>query len=174
MAMETINEDSLRHGPEDSSENKDDKIELNSQKFQIDREKDRGGTRPDPLGVLNHVRLNNTLETPGSTIKGVFNYSAQTELQFNRKNLKKVEEQLKRVFIEFYQKLRLLKNYRLYPLALIFLTSPSKASFIFHINLCTSQLCSFLNTLAFSKIMKKYDKVFLTFLILKGGTEDSQ
>ncbi|KAI9111631.1 hypothetical protein K1719_017321 [Acacia pycnantha] len=128
-AMETINEDSLRHGPEDSSENKDDKIQLNSQKFQIDKEKDRRGTRPDPLEVLNHIRLNNTLETPGSTIKGVLNYSAQTELQFNRKNLKKVEEQLKRVFIEFYQKIRLLKNY------------------------------SFLNTLAFSKIMKKYDKI---------------
>ncbi|KAF5181790.1 Phosphate transporter pho1-like protein, partial [Thalictrum thalictroides] len=39
------------------------------------------------------------------------------------------EEQLKRAFIEFYQKLRLLKNY------------------------------SFLNLLALFKIMKKYDKV---------------
>ncbi|KAF8390161.1 hypothetical protein HHK36_024683 [Tetracentron sinense] len=46
-----------------------------------------------------------------------------------REDLKKVEEQLTRAFVEFYQKLRLLKSY------------------------------SFLNLLAFSKIMKKYDKI---------------
>ncbi|XP_028762023.1 phosphate transporter PHO1 homolog 3-like isoform X3 [Neltuma alba] len=128
-AMETINEDSLGHGQPDDSESKDDQIQLNGQKFQTDKEKDSRGTQPAPVEVLNHVRLNNTLETPRSTIKNLLNYTTQTELQFNRKNLKKVEEQLKQAFIEFYQKLRLLKNY------------------------------SFLNTLAFSKIMKKYDKI---------------
>ncbi|XP_028794208.1 phosphate transporter PHO1 homolog 3-like [Neltuma alba] len=129
-AMETINEESIHNSQsDDSTENKDDEIQLNRLKIQTDKEKDNRGTKPAPLEVLNHVRLNNTLETPRSTIKNFLNHSTQTELQFNRKNLKKVEEQLKRAFIEFYQKLRLLKNY------------------------------SFLNTLAFSKIMKKYDKI---------------
>ncbi|OMP14077.1 hypothetical protein COLO4_00332 [Corchorus olitorius] len=50
-------------------------------------------------------------------------------MNFTRENLKKIQNQLKKAFIEFYYKLRLLKNY------------------------------SFLNVLAFSKIMKKYDKV---------------
>ncbi|OMO71877.1 hypothetical protein COLO4_27984 [Corchorus olitorius] len=87
------------------------------------------GIRPAPLEVLDKVKMNNTLETPRSTIKGVLKVPNHKELSFNRENLRKVEEQLKRAFVEFYQKLRLLKSY------------------------------SFLNTLAFSKIMKKYDKI---------------
>ncbi|KAK0574523.1 hypothetical protein LWI29_024939 [Acer saccharum] len=82
-----------------------------------------------PLDVLNRVRINNTLDTPRSTIKTILNVPLQTEFKFNRENLKKVEDQLKQAFIEFYHTLRLLKNY------------------------------SFLNTMAFSKIMKKYDKI---------------
>ncbi|XWS23157.1 hypothetical protein CRYUN_Cryun29cG0096900 [Craigia yunnanensis] len=85
--------------------------------------------RPASLEVLDRVKINNTLETPRSTIKGVLKVPNHTELSFSRENLRKVEEQLKRAFVEFYQKLRLLKSY------------------------------SFLNTLAFSKIMKKYDKI---------------
>ncbi|KAF3953953.1 hypothetical protein CMV_020640 [Castanea mollissima] len=73
--------------------------------------------------------MNNNQETHRSTIKGLLKHPPQTELNFTRKNLRKVEDQLKRAFVEFYQKLRLLKNY------------------------------SFLNILAFSKIMKKYDKI---------------
>ncbi|XP_054793039.1 phosphate transporter PHO1 homolog 3-like isoform X2 [Prosopis cineraria] len=130
MAKETINEDNIHNGQSDDfSGRKDDEIQLNGQTFQTDKDKDNRGTKLAPLEVLNHVRLNNTLETPCSTIESFLNYSKQTELQFNRKNLKKIEEQLKRAFIEFHRKLRLLKNY------------------------------SFLNTLAFSKIMKKYDKI---------------
>ncbi|XWS69679.1 hypothetical protein CRYUN_Cryun04dG0199500 [Craigia yunnanensis] len=87
------------------------------------------GIRPAPLEVLDRVKMNNTLESPRSTIKGVLKVPNHTELSFSRENLRKVEEQLKRAFVEFYQKLRLLKSY------------------------------SFLNTLAFSKIMKKYDKI---------------
>ncbi|XP_038999506.1 phosphate transporter PHO1 homolog 3-like [Hibiscus syriacus] len=85
--------------------------------------------RPAPLEILDRVKMNNTLETPRSTIKGVLKVEKHAELSFSRENLRKVEEQLKRAFSEFYQKLRLLKSY------------------------------SFLNTLAFSKIMKKYDKI---------------
>ncbi|GMI75337.1 PHO1 homolog 3 [Hibiscus trionum] len=85
--------------------------------------------RPAPLEILDRVKMNNTLETPRSTIKGVLKAEKHAELSFSRENLRKVEEQLKRAFVEFYQKLRLLKSY------------------------------SFLNTMAFSKIMKKYDKI---------------
>ncbi|KAL1202615.1 Phosphate transporter PHO1-like protein [Cardamine amara subsp. amara] len=85
--------------------------------------------RPAPIDVLDRVKINNTKETPRSTIKGVLQVSKQNELKFSRDNLMKVEERLRRAFIEFYQKLRLLKSY------------------------------SFLNLLAFSKILKKYDKI---------------
>ncbi|XP_031262418.1 phosphate transporter PHO1 homolog 3-like isoform X7 [Pistacia vera] len=89
------------------------------------------GTRPAPLEILEKVKINNTKETPRSTIKTVLGVPHQTEIKFNRENLRKVEDQLKQAFVEFYLKLRLLKSY------------------------------CFLNTLAFSKIMKKYDKITL-------------
>nr|AAR99484.1 PHO1-like protein [Arabidopsis thaliana] len=87
------------------------------------------GARPAPIEVLDHIKINNTKATPRSTIKGVLNSSSQNEIIFNRQNLNEVEEKLKFAFVEFYQKLRLLKSY------------------------------SFLNVLAFSKILKKYDKI---------------
>ena len=68
-------------------------------------------SRPAPLEVLNYVTMNKTVETPRSTIKEVLKVPQQTELTFNRQNLKKVEAQLKRAFVEFYQKLRLLKSF---------------------------------------------------------------
>ncbi|XP_039047093.1 phosphate transporter PHO1 homolog 3-like [Hibiscus syriacus] len=85
--------------------------------------------KPAPLQILDRVKMNNTLATPRSTIKVFLNVPKQSELKFNMENLKRVENKLKRAFVEFYQKLLLLKSY------------------------------SFLNTLAFSKIMKKYDKI---------------
>ncbi|KAF5745461.1 Phosphate transporter PHO1 -like protein [Tripterygium wilfordii] len=92
-------------------------------------EENKSSIRPAPLEILNHVKMNNTVDSPRSTIKGFLKVPTQTELKFNRHNLQKVEQQLKQAFIAFYQKLRLLKSF------------------------------SFLNTLAFSKIMKKYDKI---------------
>ncbi|XP_075658491.1 phosphate transporter PHO1 homolog 3-like isoform X1 [Castanea sativa] len=132
MSMDVIEEGPSSHGPssDESSDDKDDKEnEIVNQMVHEQRIKNMKGTRPTPLEILSHVKMNNTLETPRSTIKGFLNYPVQTELNFTSKNLRKVEDQLKRAFVEFYQKLRLLKNY------------------------------SFLNTLAFSKIMKKYDKI---------------
>ncbi|EEF39970.1 xenotropic and polytropic murine leukemia virus receptor pho1, putative [Ricinus communis] len=135
--MDVIEEASSRHEKSDESshnnraeeEEEDDgdgiipKVEAEKPKMI------RSNIRPAPLEILNRVKINNTLETPRSTIKGVLKVPQHTELKFTRENLRKVEEQLKRAFVAFYQKLRLLKSF------------------------------SFLNTLAFSKIMKKYDKI---------------
>ncbi|XP_020239766.1 phosphate transporter PHO1 homolog 3 [Cajanus cajan] len=130
MVMEVIEEGSTHHEQSDDSNDDQDHVKQNTkQKIEVKKATNIRGTRPAPLEVLDHVQLNHTYETPRSTIKGVLNFPANTELKFSRKNLNKVEEQLKRTFIEFYRKLRLLKSY------------------------------SFLNTLAFSKIMKKYDKI---------------
>ncbi|KAF6148121.1 hypothetical protein GIB67_011896 [Kingdonia uniflora] len=79
----------------------------------------------EDMEVLNRVKYNNTLETPQSTLKGILKVNKNNNLNFRTKDLKKVEDQLEWAFIEFYQKLRLLKSY------------------------------SFLNLLAFSKTMKK-------------------
>ncbi|KAE8667647.1 Phosphate transporter PHO1-like protein 3 [Hibiscus syriacus] len=68
--------------------------------------------RPAPLEILERVTMNNHLETPRSTVKGVLKVEKNAELSFSRENLRKVEEQLKRAFVEFYRKLRLLKSYR--------------------------------------------------------------
>nr|GME20199.1 phosphate transporter PHO1 homolog 3-like [Ipomoea batatas] len=55
--------------------------------------------------------------------------ASNSQLKYSRAELRKAEERLRKAFMEFYGKLRLLKSY------------------------------CFLNTLAFSKIMKKYDKI---------------
>ncbi|XP_023634073.1 phosphate transporter PHO1 homolog 4 isoform X3 [Capsella rubella] len=80
--------------------------------------------------ILERIRMNKTREiTPLSAIKTILKVRKQDELKFTRENLREVEKRLQIAFIEFYQKLRHLKNY------------------------------SFLNACAVSKIMKKYDKV---------------
>ncbi|KAL1806308.1 hypothetical protein ACET3Z_029376 [Daucus carota] len=85
--------------------------------------------RPPSLEILNRVTMNKPADTPLPTIKNVFNVPVETDMKFTTENLSKVEDQLKKAFAEFYHKLRHLKSY------------------------------SFLNILAFSKIMKKYDKI---------------
>ena len=63
------------------------------------------------LDVLNRIKLNVTIETPVSTMRRVFN-SLSSDLQFNKNELKEAQGKLKQAFIEFYEKLRYLKNYR--------------------------------------------------------------
>ncbi|XP_073122020.1 phosphate transporter PHO1 homolog 9-like [Henckelia pumila] len=87
-----------------------------------------GRFRPPSLDVLGHVTLNVDPETPVSTLRNVI-MSSKSDLSFSAEELRKVEEQLRQAFAEFYQQLRFLKSY------------------------------CFVNTLAFSKIMKKYDKI---------------
>ncbi|XP_022973312.1 phosphate transporter PHO1 homolog 3-like [Cucurbita maxima] len=134
VGMEIIEEDgAAKLGKIDESNECVDDIEMKlvDKKDEEDKSSRRKGVgvRPPPLEVLDLVKINNPIETPRSTIKGFIKFPQNSELQFSRDNLKKVEEQLKQAFSVFYQKLRLLKSF------------------------------SFLNTLAFSKIMKKYDKI---------------
>ncbi|KAK1432882.1 hypothetical protein QVD17_09784 [Tagetes erecta] len=93
-----------------------------------EQEKRPNGYKMASLEVLNHVKLNATSGTPRSTVKNVFK-SLNFDLHFNKTEVRNAEEKLKQAFIEFHEKLRILKNY------------------------------AFLNQLAFSKIMKKYDKI---------------
>ncbi|KAG5237254.1 phosphate transporter PHO1 [Salix suchowensis] len=133
--LDVIDEGKSLHARSDGS--KHDEVEKKSDNTDQKEEEEEGENpkimvrnfRPAPLEILNRVKINNTHATPRSTIKNFLKVPQQTEIKFTRENLRKVEEQLKVAFVEFYQKLRLLKSY------------------------------SFLNTLAFSKIMKKYDKI---------------
>ncbi|XP_027925638.1 phosphate transporter PHO1 homolog 9-like [Vigna unguiculata] len=87
------------------------------------------GFRPASVEILDRVKINMT--TLDSPISTIKGLlsSSKPGQSFSRKELTKVEEQMSIALKEFYHKLRLLKSY------------------------------SFLNLLAFSKIMKKYDKV---------------
>ncbi|XP_050203261.1 phosphate transporter PHO1 homolog 3-like [Mercurialis annua] len=133
QAMDVINEASSKHEKSDGSSHSGEEEDDDGMTRKVVGE-EKGENlndrckRPAPLEILSRVTINNTLETPRSTIKGVLKVPQHTELKFTRENLTRVEEQLRRAFIQFYQKLRLLKSF------------------------------SFLNTLALSKIMKKYDK----------------
>lgn len=68
--------------------------------------------KPASLEILNRVTFNKSTDTPLPTIKGVLNVPIQTDLKFSPENLSKIEDQLRRAFIEFYNKLRLLKSFR--------------------------------------------------------------
>ncbi|KAF3662732.1 Phosphate transporter PHO1 -like protein 10 [Capsicum annuum] len=85
--------------------------------------------KADPLEILHHVKIVNTFESPISTIRGVLSESKENDLSYKKEELKKVEHRLKLVFIEFYQKLGHLKHF------------------------------SYMNLSAFSKILKKYEKI---------------
>ncbi|KAG4991315.1 hypothetical protein JHK87_024772 [Glycine soja] len=66
----------------------------------------------DPLEILQHVKVDNVPQSPISTIKKAFTDSSDNELSFSKEELRKVKEQLRLVFVEFYQKLLHLKDYR--------------------------------------------------------------
>lgn len=83
--------------------------------IQVDESNGKDSTKEstsEASSVLDRIRLNKTQETPMSTIRNVLKLSNQEELKFTRENLKKIEERLKNAFIDFYRKLRHLKNYR--------------------------------------------------------------
>lgn len=158
MAMEIIEEGGLGElGQLDELNEEGDEIETKPRDKKVeyqDNSNKTKGVRPPPLEVLDRVKMNNPIETPRSTIKGFLKFPKNSDLRFSRDNLKKVEEQLKQAFSVFYQKLRLLKSFR-------YISFSSWPPPCFS-NVSTANVfpfISFLNTLAFSKIMKKYDKV---------------
>ncbi|KAI4352544.1 hypothetical protein L6164_006783 [Bauhinia variegata] len=87
------------------------------------------GFRPAPLEILDHVKIN--VNTPETPVSTLKGLlmSSKNDLSFSKAEMRKAEEQLRMALIEFYHKLQLLKQF------------------------------SFLNMLAFAKIMKKYDKI---------------
>ncbi|KAK4376650.1 hypothetical protein RND71_002946 [Anisodus tanguticus] len=91
--------------------------------------RDTDSTKTDPLEILDHIKIVNTFESPMSTIRGVLSESKENDLSYKKEELKKVEHRLKLIFMEFYQKLRHLKHF------------------------------SYMNLSAFSKILKKYEKI---------------
>ncbi|XP_059317309.1 phosphate transporter PHO1 homolog 10-like [Lycium ferocissimum] len=91
--------------------------------------RDTDSTKTDPLEILDHIKIVNTFESPMSTIRGVLSESKENDLSYKKEELKKVEHRLKLIFIELYQKLRHLKHF------------------------------SYINLSAFSKILKKYEKI---------------
>ncbi|WOH07887.1 hypothetical protein DCAR_0727321 [Daucus carota subsp. sativus] len=133
--MDVIDEDRSSRGALSKEENEDDSEikPLSSSTEEKSRNrpmiKSDESCRPPPLEILDHVTIRQPVETPRSTIKGFLNVPIQKELKFSKENMSKIEEQLKRAFTEFHNKLRLLKSY------------------------------SFLNLSGFSKILKKYDKI---------------
>lgn len=64
------------------------------------------------LEILDRIKISITYDSPISIIKGVFTDTRDKGLSYNKEELKEVEERLKIAFIEFYQKLCLLKHYR--------------------------------------------------------------
>lgn len=115
--MDVIEEDgSINQGKSDDSSD-DEEVKPVNQDVVIEEKKAKNfrskSKRPAPLDILDRMTMNNTVETPRSTIKEFLNIVPdQTELKFSKANLKKVEEQLKRAFVEFHHKLRLLKSFR--------------------------------------------------------------
>ncbi|KAK4364925.1 hypothetical protein RND71_016283 [Anisodus tanguticus] len=82
-----------------------------------------------PSDVLECVKIQNTSDTPKSSVERLLLGTTEKECCFSQEELKEVEEKLKKAFVEFYQKLRRLNQY------------------------------SFMNLSAFSVILKKYEKI---------------
>lgn len=60
------------------------------------------------LEILKHVQV----RSRKSIVKGIFKNSKEGDLDVNKDDQRKIEEQLKKAYAEFYQKLHLLKQYR--------------------------------------------------------------
>lgn len=111
--MDVIQEVEMSNEGEILEENEETGIE---ELETADRKANRGkvdikGFKPQPLEVLDHIKINVVPETPVSTIKSIFQPNTKPDLSFSKKELKKVEEQMTQAFSEFYKKLRLLKSY---------------------------------------------------------------
>ena len=155
MAMEIIEEGGAGElGQSDELNEDGDDIDMISRGKQVeeDNSSKRKGVRPPPLEVLDRVKINQPIETPRSTIKGFLKISKNTELQFSRDNLNKVEEQLKHAFSVFYQKLRLLKSFR-------YILSPIFSSFSMLKLLNLFSFMEFTQLLEYTGILKDHEEI---------------
>ncbi|XP_027774630.1 phosphate transporter PHO1 homolog 10-like isoform X1 [Solanum pennellii] len=82
-----------------------------------------------PSDVLECVKIQNTSDSPKSSVERLLLGNTEKECSFSQEELKEVEEKLKKAFVEFYHKLRRLNQY------------------------------SFMNLSAFSVILEKYEKI---------------
>lgn len=65
-----------------------------------------------PSDVLECVNIQHTSGGPKSSIERLLLATAEKECSFSREELKEVEVKLKKAFVELYQKLRHLNQYR--------------------------------------------------------------
>lgn len=65
-----------------------------------------------PSDVLECVKIQNTSNNPKSSIERLLLGNTEKECSFSQEELKEIEEKLKKAFVEFYQKLRRLNQYR--------------------------------------------------------------
>lgn len=107
-----LHSESLSKDGEKNKENNNNKGKVEEEEKDKAMATKMKANRPPPLELLDRVKMNTTLETPRSTIKGLLNFPKNSELQFNKENLNRIENQLKKAFVVFYHKLRLLKSYR--------------------------------------------------------------
>ncbi|MFS8011114.1 putative SPX domain-containing protein [Helianthus anomalus] len=96
---------------------------------EIQETPERNQTKMVSLDILNHIKINVTPESGLSPPWRTIFDGTKCDLSFSKRELRTAQAKLKQAFVEFHRKLRLLKSY------------------------------CFLNQLAISKIMKKYDKV---------------
>ncbi|KAK3413399.1 hypothetical protein EUGRSUZ_I01965 [Eucalyptus grandis] len=92
------------------------------------RNADSSNYRPAPISIKDHVEFTVQPQSPVLAAHEILK-SLNSDVSVTKTELRKAEELMTRAFMEFYQKLQLLKSY------------------------------CFLNQLAFSKLMKKYDKI---------------
>ncbi|KAL3723297.1 hypothetical protein ACJRO7_035478 [Eucalyptus globulus] len=92
------------------------------------RNADSSNYRPAPISIKDHVEFTVQPQSPVLAAHEILK-SLNSDVSVTKTELRKAEELMMRAFMEFYQKLQLLKSY------------------------------CFLNQLAFSKLMKKYDKI---------------
>lgn len=112
--MDVIDEAAANgHDQSENSKGDEDENEIKTINNVIEEKpKNIKANRPPPLNILDRVKMNNTPETPRSTIKRFLNVTGPTELNFSKEQLQRVQDQLKQALIEFHHKLRLLKSYR--------------------------------------------------------------
>ncbi|KAJ7974373.1 Phosphate transporter PHO1-like protein [Quillaja saponaria] len=127
--MDVIQEVEMSSERDLEDENRNRVGKTTSTKEQIGGKAYLEGFRRASLEILDHVKIN--IETPETLVSTLKGVlgNSKSNFRFSKQEMRKAEDLMSRAFTEFYQKLLLLKSY------------------------------SFLNSLAFSKIMKKYDKI---------------